>query len=109
MATITEKKASIAQSVQESQKIENLSSEPFYIADTDLNTLDFDSIEFDIDGTQFESILAYEQNKKDTYDYMTQCNFDSTKVFDKGDFPLRSPNGFAAVKLSVLGGIRVNR
>ena len=106
MATITARKASKARSIQELEHIEAYSNEPFFISDTVLNTLDFDSIVFTADGTAFTAITAYNDDGT-TYDYIAQCNM-SGLTFDKGDDPLLAPNGFAAVQLSA-GAIRVNR
>ena len=106
MATITPKKNSKNRSVQEMEYIEGFSSEPFFISDTDLNTLKFDSIEFAADGTAFTSITAYDSDGS-TYDYIAQCNM-SGLSFDKGDSPLISPNGFASIQLAS-GSVKLNR
>jgi len=107
MATITTKKNRTKKTVQDSENIATFSGEPFFVADTVLNTFDFDSIEFAADSTTFTAVTAYNEDRT-TYDYLTQCNLTVADSFDKGDSPLTSPLGFASVTLAS-GKIKCNR
>ena len=107
MATITDKRASGLKSIQELERIEGFSNEPFYIADTVSNVIECDSIEIDSDATKFDVILA-KDGAGGTYNYLTQCNILTTKEFNITSSPLVSPFGFHTIKLSA-GAIRVNR